>query len=92
MMPTKHTLTRSHQRGIPPLVYRWLDEYGEEVFDGHGGVVITFTRRSRRAMERDFGREPVRRMSEYLDAYKVESSHDGETLTVGHRFKRIRRP
>lgn len=91
-MHTKHSLTRAQQRGIPPLIDRWLNEYGEEMFDGHGGVVIAFTPRSRRAMERDFGREPVRRMSEYLNAYKVESSHDGHTITLGRRFRRIKRP
>lgn len=91
-MHTKHSAARVQQRGIPPLIDRWLDEYGVETFDGHGGIVIVFTPKSRRAMERDFGREPVRRMSEYLNAYKVESSHDGHTITAGLRFRRIKRP
>lgn len=91
-MHTKHSAARLQQRGIPPLIDQWLDEYGEELFDGHGGVVIRFTAKSRRTMERAFGKEPVRRLAEYLDVYKVESSHDGHTITIGHRFKRIKRP
>lgn len=90
-MTTKHFVTRAQQRGIPPLIDQWLDEYGEQIFDGHGGVLIAFTKRSIKAMERDFGRRPVSRMSEYLNAYKVESSHDGETITIGRRFRRIKR-
>lgn len=90
-MHTKHAITRAQQRGIPPLISQWLDMFGEEKFDGHGGVIRFFSRRSIREMERDFGREPLRRMSEYMDAYKVVSSHDGYTITLGHIFKRLRR-
>lgn len=88
---TKHAASRAQQRGIPPLIEQWLDEFGDEEFDGKGAVLIYFSRKSMRAMQRAFGREPIRRMSEYLDAYKVESSHDGRIITVGHRSKRMRR-
>jgi hypothetical protein len=79
------------QRGIPPLIELWLDEFDEEQYDGHGGVRRYFSHKSIRATERVFGREPVRRMAEYLDAFKVESGRDGQTLTLGHQTKRIRR-
>lgn len=92
MSRNTHASDRAKQRGIPPLIDQWLSEYGEEMFDGHGGVVMHFTRRSIRAMERDMGREPIRRLSEYLNAYKIQSSHDGRTITTGHRYKRIKRP
>ncbi|SFO21628.1 hypothetical protein SAMN05216386_2968 [Nitrosospira briensis] len=86
-----HAAVRAQQRCIPPLVEQWLNQFGEEKHDGHGGVLRYFSRASIRAMERAFGRAPVRKMSEYLDAYKVESSHDGDVLTIGHRTKRIKR-
>ena len=86
-----HAEVRAQQRCIPPLVEQWLDQFGEERYDGHGGVVRFFSHSSIRAMERTFGRAPVRKMSEYLRAYKVETSHDGQTITVGHRTKRINR-
>ena len=92
MNASQHAKQRAQQRGIPPLIDQWLDEYGEEQYDGHGGVIRYFSHRSIRAMEQGFGRKPVRRLSEYLDVYKVESSHDGQTITVGHKFKRFYRP
>ena len=84
-----HAAIRAKQRGIPPLIEQWLDEFGEEDYDGRGAVRFFFSRRSIRAMERAFGRRPGRRMSEFLDAYKVESVSDGQVITVGHRFKRV---
>jgi hypothetical protein len=88
---TKHAAIRACKRGIPPLIQQWLMDFGEESYDGHGGICRFFSHRSVRSMERCLGREPVRRMSEYLDAYLVESSHDGATITVGHRSRRIKR-
>jgi hypothetical protein len=88
---TVHAQTRAQQRGIPPLIEAWLDEFGEAEYDGNGAVVRYFSRKSIRRMERAFGSPPVRRMSEYLRAYKVESSHDGATITIGHRRRRVRR-
>ncbi len=90
-MNTLHATQRAQQRCLPPLVEEWLDQFGEEEYDGHGGVIRFFSRASRRAMEREFGRAPVRKLAEYFGAYKIESSHDGLTLTIGHRIKRINR-
>lgn len=45
-----HAKVRAQQRGIPPLIDRWLDEFGEEDYDGRGGVRIFFSRRSVKAM------------------------------------------
>ncbi len=91
MNPRSHAAKRAQQRGIPPLVDQWLDEFGEERHDGHGGVVTFFSHASVRAMERTFGRAPMPKLAEYLNAYKVESSHDGHVITVGHRTRRIKR-
>ena len=90
-MNTRHADTRSQQRGIPPLVSQWLDQYGREEYDGRGGIRLYFDKRSIRAMERDLGREPVRRMDSYLRCYKLVSPLDGVNLTVGHRRNHVRR-
>lgn len=90
-MNTRHANVRAHQRGIPPLISQWLDHYGHEEYDGRGGVQLLFTKESIRAMERDFGRDPVRRMDSYFACYKVVSSRDGATLTIGYRTKHLRR-
>ena len=84
-MNTRHAVTRSQQRGIPPLVSQWLDQYGRKEYDGRGGLWLYFDKRSIRAMERELGREPVRRMESYFRCYKIVSICDGATLTVGHR-------
>ena len=90
---TQHAAERSQQRGIPPLITSWLLDYGAEEFDGRGGVVRYFTRRSIRRMERDFGTTPLKRLSEYLRCYLVQSNDDGRIITVGKRYsgKRIAR-
>ncbi|SET06189.1 hypothetical protein SAMN05216412_10313 [Nitrosospira multiformis] len=90
MTRSSHAAVRAQQRCIPPLIEQWLDQFGEEKYDGNGGILLYFSRASIRAMERAFGRAPVRKMTEYLDAYKVESSHDGRVLTIGHRTKRLK--
>lgn len=87
-MNTKHAEIRAQQRAIPPLVDQWLDDYGCEEYDGHGGIIIFFNKDSRKKMERDFGHRPVALFSQYLNTYKVNSM-DGHTITVGHRTCRI---
>ena len=82
---TKHAITRSQQRGVPPLISSWLMDYGAEIFDSHGGVVRYFSAQSIRHMEGDIGKEELKRMSEYLRCYLVQSSLDGAVLTVGKR-------
>lgn len=84
---TDHARARSQQRGIPPLISTWLLDYGHEIYDGHGGVVRCFTPSSIRIMEREIGRAPLKRMSEYLRCYLVQSSNDGSVVTVGKRHQ-----
>lgn len=86
---SKHAIIRAQQRGIPPLIDQLLDLYGQEQYDGHGGIVRYFDRSSIRRMEREMGREPIRLLSTWRNAYKVKSSVDGHTITTGLRSKRI---
>lgn len=86
---SKHAGIRAQQRGIPPFIDQLLDLYGREQYDGYGGVILYLDKGSIRQMERDMGREPVRRLSTWRNAYKVKSSLDGCTITTGLRNKRI---
>ena len=86
-----HAQTRAQQRAIPPLIEQWLDEYGEEDYDGHGARRIFFSKRSIRKMERDFGHAPLRKLNEWLNVYKVEDSRSGQIITIGHRYRHLRR-
>lgn len=88
---TAHATIRAQQRGVPPLIDHWLDEFGESEFDGHGGITLYFGSDSIRRLERHVGRAILRKLSEYLDAYKVVSTDSGTTITIGHRFRRVKR-
>ena len=90
---TTHATQRAQQRGVPPLLMTWLLDYGEESFDGHGGVVRYFSPRAIRRLERDVGHAPLRRLSEYLRCYLVQDSRNGVVITVGKRYggSRMRR-
>jgi len=90
-MQTKHAKVRAQQRGIPPLIGQWLDDYGDDEYTGTGGLIRFFSRQSIRKMEHDVGHEPVRRFSDYLHAYKVIDARDGHVITIGFRTKHIRR-
>lgn len=82
---TKHASVRSQQRGIPPLVSDWLDAYGDEKFDGRGGVVRYFSATGIRQLEDEVGAKPVQKMAEYLRCYLVQASDNGSIITVGKR-------
>lgn len=86
---TAHASTRAQQRGLPPLVLDWLHAFGEEHHDSRGATILFFNKVARRRLERAVGREPVRRMQQWLNAYAVVSN-DGKLVTAGHRYKRIR--
>lgn len=86
-----HAHARAQQRAIPPLIEQWLDAYGDEDYDGHGARRVFFSRKSIRSMERDFGHAPVRKMSQWLDVYKVEDSRSGRLITIGHRYQHLKR-
>jgi hypothetical protein len=87
-MNTRHADHRAQQRGIPPLVGELLDRYGEEEHSTNGAFVLYLSKASIRHMERDLGRRPVACLSQRLNAYKVTGS-DGQTITVGHRTRRL---
>ncbi len=87
---SNHASTRVKQRGIPQLIMNWLIDYGAEQFDGHGGAIRYFDKSCLRKMERELGQEPLRRLSEYLRCYLVQSSMSGLIITVGKRYERRR--
>lgn len=88
-MNTKHACQRAQQRGIPPLIQDWLLAYGQENYQCSGTIIRYFNNKSIRNMEREYGREPIRRLSEYLRCYLIESK-SGSIVTVGKRYKKSR--
>ena len=83
-----HSEKRTQQRGIPQLIFQWLDEYGERSHDHNGAVILYFSKKGRRRLEKEVGRQVINRMNEWLNSYAVLSL-DGTLITIGHRHQRI---
>lgn len=88
-MPAKHYDVRCQQRSIPKVVKDWLADFGEERHDHNGAVIRFFSKRSKRSMERAFGRHFVQQNNKYLAAYEVTTT-DGKPITAGWRTARIK--
>ena len=92
MIPmSHHAAIRAQQRSVPRLIVEWLVDFGEEQFDGHGAIVRYFSKRSLRALEREFGRRPINQMKRWFHAYGVWSERNSELITTGWRQRRINR-
>ncbi|MEN8133319.1 MAG: hypothetical protein ABFS45_24740 [Pseudomonadota bacterium] len=64
--------------------------YGRVSHDHHGGCVVWLDKRSRARLGREEGHQVLRKLDKYLNAYAV-TDPEGTVLTVGHRFRRIKR-
>ena len=89
MNMTRHAQTRLQQRAIPPIIIEWLCKYGCRLQGMNGTTVCFFDRESRRCLASEVGHVVVRRLSDMMDAYLVMSGNS--ILTVGHRYKPLRR-
>jgi len=87
---TNHAMQRSRQRCIPPLIIHWLCQYGSRRRSRNGTIICYFDKKSVRMIASDAGNIIVRRLSGLMDAYLVITGK--EIITVGHRYKRIKKP
>ena len=90
MTLSHHAQQRMQQRGIPLKVVDYLLAYGRVSHDHHGGCVIWLDKRSRSRIGAEEGRKSLRKLDKYLNAYVVTDT-DGTVVTVGHRYRRIKR-
>ena len=90
MTLSHHAQQRMQQRGIPLKVVDYLLAYGRVSHDHHGGCVIWLDKRSREKLEAEEGKRVFRGMDKCLNAYVVTDT-DGTVVTVGHRYRRIKR-
>lgn len=90
MRTSIHADVRSQQRGIPPFIFELLEDFGSEEHIGEGCSLRYFNKRSIRKMESAIGRAVVQRLAPWHDCYKVVGP-DGCAITIGHRYKHIRR-
>lgn len=88
MEMSRHAQVRCQQRGIPPLIRQWLQDYGSEV-QSHGATKRFFDHEAKRRLAADVGAQVVNRMGDLLNLYLVEA---GTTvITAGVRTRRIKR-
>lgn len=87
---TQHARLRMQQRGIPRQAVDYVLAYGRVSHDHRGARVFWLDKRCKARLGREEGRQVVRRLDKHLNAYAVMGP-DGMVLTVGHRYRRIRR-
>lgn len=80
---TQHAQMRKQQRAIPTVVEYWLDEFGAEEYDHHGGIRIYFSKKSKKKMEKAYSTKFVRENKKYLSVYKIVSVSERLTITMG---------
>ena len=84
---TQHSKKRMQQRGITEKAIKYLIEYGELTFDGHGGKVFYLNKKNRNLIPSCLSKDQFKVIRKQLNSYVV-LSHDDQVITVGHRYKR----
>ena len=85
-----HARARMQQRGISPAALYCLLEYGREAHGHDGSVTLYFDKAARRRIEREAGPETRKELGRLARLYAVVGG-DGGVVTVGHRYRRLRR-
>ena len=86
---SKHALERAQQRCIPPLIIHWLCQYGSRKRNDNGTISCYFDKTSLRLISSDVGHIVIRRLSSLFNAYLVIAGEN--IITVGHRYKKIKK-
>ena len=86
-----HARVRMQQRGISQRALFCLLDYGREAHGHDGSVTVYFDKTARRRLERDTGPDARRQLARLGRLYAVVGG-DGGVVTVGHRYRRLRRP
>jgi len=87
---THHARVRMQQRGIAPSALELLMDYGRASHDHHGRVLVHMDANSRRSVLRDYGAGVSKVLDRVRGLYAVMGK-DGVVITVGHRYRRMRR-
>ena len=88
-MYTAHAKVRMQQRAIPQSIVNLLLDYGERAPAGRGGEIFYFGRRGHQRVCRSKGKAISRRLEGHWRDYVVVA--DGQVVTCGKRYRRIRR-
>jgi hypothetical protein len=85
---SSHARKRAQQRRIPPLIVEWLFRFGSSETQGRTEVLF-FDKPARNRLASVVGQPIVSHLTKLLDAYAIVEGD--EVITVGHRYRRIRR-
>ena len=88
-MLTAHSKIRLQQRAIPQSIVNLLLDYGERAPAGRGGEIFYFGKRGRRRVLHSKRQDVSRRLEGHWRDYVVVA--DGQVVTCGKRYRRIRR-
>jgi hypothetical protein len=86
---SNHASVRMQQRRVPRSVIDLLHAHGDQA-RSHGAYVYYFSRRAKCRISEVLSRAEMRTIEEYGSCYLIEAD-DGVIITVGHRYRRIRR-
>ena len=85
---SEHSRKRMQQRGISDKAVRYLLDYGDIHYDGHGGKVFSLNRQERKMLKSEIDFEELKRIRKQLDSYVVVGNKSNRVITVGHKIKR----
>lgn len=86
---SRHALVRMQQRRIPDSILELLLAFGKESRTAKGSICF-FDKHARSRLMKVLPEAESSNINRYLHCYLVEGD-DGKIITVGHRYKRIRR-
>lgn len=81
---SKHALKRGRQRGISALSVRLVKAFGEQEFDGMGGIRYFMTSSAVNNLRQVVG--STQQVDALTGVYAVVSATDDTVITVGHRY------
>jgi hypothetical protein len=87
---SRHAKQQKQRRGLSTTTVNLLLLYGSMTHDHRGAELYHFDKAALRHLERDWG-TAVAHQADRLQRTFAVCSTDGTVITVGHRYKRIRR-
>lgn len=85
---TRHAAVRLQQRGIPGWYLRLLLEHGKTTHDGHGAVVKSVAKATRKRLRQMLPAKQYALAERYFGVYAVVSQDDQAVVTAAHRTHR----
>lgn len=84
---TGHASVSMQQRGIPAWFLRLLIEHGKTTYDGHGALLKSVSKGTRRRLQAVLTHREYVEAERYFDVYAVMSSEEA-VITTAHRTNR----